>query len=211
MNAAKEFKVKKSQKKLSELHVADYNPRKSVHDDPEFYTKLYNSILKFDYIDPIIINVKDGKNVIVGGNQRYAVLCDMAEDSGLKLDDVNVDVIEVEYDEPMEMAANIALNRIEGDWIQDKLIEDLEYIRGMDEDLAVTTGFTLEELDKLQAELTEKEDAILNPKFTIHISLDEEYESYYDFYINTNGEEKLKQEIIKIIVGAGNGPKEDKR
>jgi ParB-like chromosome segregation protein Spo0J len=205
-----EFKVDKARKKLSELHIADYNPRKSVHDDPEFYEKLYKSINTFDYIDPIVINTRDGKNVIVGGNQRYTVLCDMAEDAGLKLDDVYVDVIEKDYDEQTEMAANIALNRIAGDWVQDKLKEDLEYIRGLDEDLAVAAGFTIAELDKLEEELIENE-TTGKVTFTIHISLPIEYESYYDFYLNTHTDEDFKKEIIKIIVGAGNGQKEDKR
>jgi hypothetical protein len=135
----------------------------------------------------------------------------MAEDAGLKLEDVYVDVIEKDYDEATEMAANIALNRISGDWIQDKLKEDLEYIRGMDESLALASGFSIEELDKLQEEIIEKEDLTVKPKFTIHISLPQEYESYYDFYMNTHTEEDLRKEIIKIIVGAGNGQKEDKR
>jgi ParB-like chromosome segregation protein Spo0J len=194
-----EFKVTKTQKKLSDIHVADYNPRKSVHDDPEFYERLYKSITTFDYIDPIIINTRDGKNVIVGGNQRYTVLCDMAEDAGLGLNEVFVDVIEKDYDEQTEMAANIALNRISGDWIQDKLKEDLEYIRGLDEDLAVAAGFSIAELDKLEEELTEKEDLTVKPKFTIHISLPQEYESYYDFYMSTHSEEDLKKALISII------------
>jgi ParB-like chromosome segregation protein Spo0J len=205
-----EFKIEKESMRLSDLKIADYNPRKGVHDSPEFYERLYNSILKFNYIDPIIVNVKDGKNIIVGGNQRYTVLCDMVEDAGKKLSDVVVDVIKVKFDEATEMAANIALNRIEGDWTQEKLKEDLEYIRGIDEELALTAGFSLDELDKLLADIPEPEETVVKD-FKIHISLPIEYESYYDFYIDTHSIEDLKKEIIKIIVGASDGQKEDKR
>jgi len=207
---AQEYKVDKKSMKLSELRVADYNPRQGVHDDPEFYESLYNSIAKFNYIDPIIVNVKDDRNVIIGGNQRFTVLCDMAEDAGLKLDNVTIDIIAVEYDEPTEMAANIALNKITGDWVQEKLREDLEHIRGIDEELALATGFSKEELDRLQLEIGEPEEIILKD-FKIHISLPIEYESYYDFYMNTHTDEDFKKEVIKIIVGAGDGPKKGKR
>jgi len=192
------YDIKKTAMRLSDLHVADYNARVSIHSDPVFYERLYNSIVKFKYIDPIIVNVKDGKNVIVGGNQRYVILCDMAEDAKLKLEDVMVDVVEVEYDEPTEMAANIALNRIDGDFIQNKLKEDLEYIRGMDEELAVAAGFSIEELDEMLKVDVEEETPAAN-KFTIHISLPVEYKGIYEIYESLNGEDKLKEEVKKII------------
>jgi hypothetical protein len=40
------------------------------------------------------------------------------------------------------MSANIALNKIHGDWLQEKLKEDLEFIKEMDEELANIAGFT---------------------------------------------------------------------
>jgi ParB-like chromosome segregation protein Spo0J len=205
-----DYKVKFTTMRLAELHTADYNPRKNVHDDPVFYERLYKSISKFQYIDPIIVNIRDGKNIIVGGNQRYTVLCDMAEDAGVPLEQANVDVVIVDFDEDEEMAANIALNRIEGDWVQDKLKEDLEMIRSMDEDLAVAAGFSIEELDKMIAQIKEPEEVMVKD-FKIHISLPLEYENYYDFYMNTHSDEDFRKEIIKIIVGAGNGQKENKR
>ena len=44
------FELNVKQMKLSEIHTADYNPRKSVHDLPEFYEQLYSSLLKVGYV-----------------------------------------------------------------------------------------------------------------------------------------------------------------
>lgn len=57
--------------KLSELPPAEYNPR--VISD-EALAGLAMSIEKFGCVEPIIVNIRDGKNTIVGGNQRFKVL-----------------------------------------------------------------------------------------------------------------------------------------
>lgn len=197
------FELNVKQMKLSEIHTADYNPRKSVHDLPEFYEQLYSSLLKLGYVSPIIVNVKDGKNIIVGGNQRYTVLSDMAEDAGKKKEEVSISVIAVEMDEAQEMSANIALNKIHGDWLQEKLKEDLEFIKEVDEELAQVAGFSDEDLSNLLEEVVDDEQTV-SKDFRIKISLPSEYENYYDFYVSVNGEDALKKEVMKII-GASNG------
>lgn len=187
--------------KLSEINGASYNPRKSVHDIPEFYEKLYGSLLRLGYVSPIVVNVRDGKNVIVGGNQRYAVICDMAEDSGKRKEDVEISVITVDLSEAEEMTANIALNKIHGDWLQEKLREDLDIINQLDDTLLNVTGFDDEDIDTLIEEVIE-EDNVPTEGFKIIVKLDPSYENFYEFYISTNGEEAFKKEVIKIITGA---------
>ena len=165
------------------------------------YIVLY---LKWDMFSPIIVNVKDGKNIIVGGNQRYTVLSDMAEDAGKKKDEVSISVIAVEMDEAQEiMSANIALNKIHGDWLQEKLKEDLEFIKEVDEELAQVAGFSDEDLSNLLEEVVDDEQTV-SKDFRIKLSLPAEYENYYDFYVSVNGEDALKKEVMKII-GASNG------
>jgi ParB-like chromosome segregation protein Spo0J len=210
MSELPEFEVDVQKMRLSDIHTADYNPRKKVHDIPEFYEYLYNSVLSLGYINPIIVNIKDGKNIIVGGNQRYAVICDMTEDAGKKKEDVLVSVIAVNMEEAEEMAANIALNKIHGDWIQDKLKEDLEFIKNIDEDLAKLAGFSDEDLNNMLEEIIDDEKTV--PKdFKIHINLPPEYENYYDFFISVNGEDALKKEVMKLIMGANDGKKSSKK
>lgn len=60
--------------RLSELHPASYNPRKKLKKGDKEYEKIKQSLLKFDYVDPIIVN-KD--LTVIGGHQRLTVLKDL--------------------------------------------------------------------------------------------------------------------------------------
>ena len=51
--------MRMEKRRLSELIPADYNPRKALTPEDEEYQKIKNSIEKFGYVDPIIIN-EDG-------------------------------------------------------------------------------------------------------------------------------------------------------
>ena len=58
-------------KNIKDLNPASYNPRKDLQPGDAEFEHIKNSIEKFGYIDPIIIN-KNG--TIIGGHQRYKVL-----------------------------------------------------------------------------------------------------------------------------------------
>lgn len=138
---------------ITDINPADYNPRKISNED---YQKLTQSIKTYGLVDPIIINLND--NTVIGGHQRYDVLMDMyinneidKELSLLKLGDVGWvftdDSLNVQ-DENYEMALNLSLNKISGEWDDDKLavvLEDLE-VNGFDVEL---TGFDSEEVKKM--------------------------------------------------------------
>jgi len=57
--------------RLGELKLARYNPR--VISD-EAMAGLTASIIKFGCVEPIIVNIRRGKNTIIGGHQRFRVL-----------------------------------------------------------------------------------------------------------------------------------------
>ena len=97
-------------KKLSELRPADYNPRKALTPEDAEYKKIKNSIERFGYVDPIIIN-SDG--TIIGGHQRYTVLTDLGYEEA--------ECVVVNLNKNDEKALNIALNKITGEWDNDKL------------------------------------------------------------------------------------------
>ncbi|MCH3309939.1 site-specific DNA-methyltransferase [Enterococcus faecium] len=78
------------------------------------YEKLKQSILEFGFIDPPIFNKRTGN--LVGGHQRVAV----AKDLGL-CEEIEVSVVDLPIDK--EKALNIALNKISGQWDDDKLAE----------------------------------------------------------------------------------------
>lgn len=127
-----------------DLISPDWNPRQITETEME---KLKTSIKEFGYVDPIIVNSYN--NHIVGGNQRY-----------LALKELGYNEVEVLYiNEPdilKEKAMNIALNKISGEWDQDKLDVVLEEIQLSDIDITLT-GF-----DEIEfTNLSEDEDYII--------------------------------------------------
>lgn len=121
---------------INELISPEYNPRQITDDEME---KLKNSINEFGYIAPIIVNKYN--NHIVGGNQRYHALKEMGYDE--------LDVIFIEEtDLNREKTLNIALNKISGDWDNEKLEELLNELNTSDIEL-ILTGFDEFELEGL--------------------------------------------------------------
>ena len=130
-------------KNIAELLPADYNPRKDLKPgDPE-YEKLKRSIEQFGYVEPVIWNATTGR--VVGGHQRLKVLTDMGM--------TEVDCVVVTLDEEHEKALNIALNKISGEWDNDKLALLISDLQGTDFDVSLT-GFEPEELEDLFREDT---------------------------------------------------------
>lgn len=121
---------------INDITPADYNPRVDLNENDDEYKKIKNSIQEFGYVDPIIWNKRTGN--IVGGHQRYTVLKDLGHEK--------VDVSVVDMSEQDEMALNIALNKVEGDWDKDKL---KEVIADLEQDKLMFTGFDDDEIDSL--------------------------------------------------------------
>lgn len=122
---------------LSELKPADYNPRVALKPEDEEYQKIKRSIERWGYIDPIIIN-SDG--TIIGGHQRYSVLSELGYDE--------IDVVCLDLNKDDEMALNVALNKISGEWDELKLKDLLVELDIADFDLSLT-GFSQPEIDDL--------------------------------------------------------------
>lgn len=122
--------------KLDDITPANYNPRIELNENDPEYDKIKNSIEQFGYVDPIIYNKRT--NTIVGGHQRYTVLRDLGYEE--------VDVSVVDMDEQDEMALNVALNKVEGEWDKDKLKDVIEQL---EEDKLAFTGFDDDEIDSL--------------------------------------------------------------
>lgn len=83
---------------VGKLNPAKYNPRKI---DQKSFEGLKNSISKFGYVEPIIVNKRTGLTVI-GGHQRLKALIDLGINEALC---VILDIPEIE-----EKALNVALN-----------------------------------------------------------------------------------------------------
>ena len=166
---------------INELISPEYNPRQITDDEME---KLKNSIKEFGYIAPIIVNKHN--NHIIGGNQRYEALKSLGY--------TNVDVIFV--DEPdlnREKALNIALNKISGEWDNEKLTQIFKDMKVEGFDLELS-GFGDFELDFY---LDNEDEDFFNPFDDDESDLDYEDETPED-YMDVEGERKNEQYVINI-------------
>lgn len=142
---------------LKDLQPANYNPRVALTENDTEYQRIKGSIEQFGYVDPIIWN--EQTNNIVGGHQRYTVLNDIG------VEQVAVSVVNMNEED--EKVLNIALNKIEGDWDDERLKEVLESIS---DDKLELTGFDEDEIEALFDDLdidslfTEDQDEKANDK-----------------------------------------------
>ena len=113
------------------------NPRKITRKELE---KLKNSIQEFGLVDPIIVNRHDTRNgIIIGGHQRL--------EAAKSLGYTEVPVTYVDLTQEREEQLNIALNRISGEWDEDKLQNLLK--RMYDDGIPIThTGHQRERLEQ---------------------------------------------------------------
>jgi DNA modification methylase len=138
-------KLNMQEKPLSWLKPAEYNPRADLQPgDPE-YEKIKRSIESFSYVDPIIAN-SDG--TVIGGHQRLKVLIDLGYDTA--------DVVILDKTKEEEKALNIALNKISGEWDEEKLYELLIELDLSDIDMQLS-GFTHSELEDLKVQFDTEE------------------------------------------------------
>lgn len=128
---------------IDDLVPAEYNPRVDLKPGDKEYDKLKRSIEEFGYVEPIIYNKRN--NTVVGGHQRLKVLKDLGY--------TDIDVVEVDLNDNDEKALNIALNKVSGDWDNEKLEELLNELNNeADFDISLT-GFDSDEINKLMEEI----------------------------------------------------------
>lgn len=123
--------------KIEKLKPAEYNPRKDLKPEDEEYKKIKRSIVEFGYVAPVIVNED---MTVIGGHQRLKVL----KDIGYTEIECNI----VDLDKTREKALNIALNKISGEWDNQKLEELLAELKNLDFDLDIT-GFDFDEIDDI--------------------------------------------------------------
>lgn len=129
--------IQQERRSIDDLNPAEYNPRKRLQPGDEEYERLKTSIETFGYVDPIIINA-DG--TVIGGHQRLFVLRDLGYSEA--------DVAVVDLSKADEKALNIALNKISGEWDEEKLAEIFAELDAEGYDLSLT-GFGEDELSGL--------------------------------------------------------------
>lgn len=126
--------------KIEKLKPAEYNPRKDLKPEDEEYQKIKKSITEFGYVAPVIVN---SNMTVIGGHQRLKILKELGY--------IDVECVIVDLDPNKEKALNIALNKISGDWDNDKLEELLSELKQTDIDMDVT-GFSFDEVENILKE-----------------------------------------------------------
>ena len=136
------FEKKESTMNIQKINIlklkpSEYNPRKDLQPEDEEYIKIKNSILEFGYVAPVIINAD---MTVIGGHQRLKVLKELGYEE--------IQCIVVDLDKNKEKALNLALNKISGEWDNDKLEAILAELKETDIDMNIT-GFSNDEIDDI--------------------------------------------------------------
>jgi len=112
---------------------------------PEEHERLKASMRRFGIVDPFIVRHRD--NLIVGGHQRL--------EDALELGIARVPIVRIDATEREMKALNLALNKIGGDWDEDKLASILDELKDLP--IVDATGFTDAEIDRIIANIPSPE------------------------------------------------------
>lgn len=149
---------------IDKINPATYNPRRDLRPgDPE-YEKLKRSINEFGCVEPLVWNKRTGN--LVGGHQRLKVLIDQGA--------VEVDVSVVDLPLEKEKALNIALNKISGDWDQEKLASLLDELTKVPDFNIGITGFDLPDVQDLLSSVLAQNHAGKEEDFDVEKELQKE-------------------------------------
>ena len=128
--------------RVADLNPAPYNPRKDLCSEDKEFKQIKKSIEEFGYVDPIIVNAD---YTVIGGHQRLKVLAEMGY--------AELDVVCIDVPKTQEKALNITLNKLSGDWDQDKL---QTLLAELNQEMNIEiTGFDESFFDKALVELDE--------------------------------------------------------
>lgn len=182
-------------KKIRDMDRAAYNPRIDLIPGDTEYENLRRSITTYGMLIPVIWNKRT--NRVVGGHQRLTVL----ENEGETETDVSV----VDLDETQEKQLNVALNKVEGGWDEEKLAE---LLMELGED-ATLTGFTQQEIDSLtndidsliDGETVDEELKAIEELFNISLTFDKADQEELKAYVKDYGKEALIEVIIQKAKG----------
>ncbi|UOQ43365.1 site-specific DNA-methyltransferase [Halobacillus salinarum] len=149
--------------KTANINPSVYNPRRDLNSKDEEYQKLKKSIQEFGYVDPLVWNKQTGN--LVGGHQRFKILL---EDDP---EEIQVSVVDLPLEK--EKTLNIALNKIEGGWDEEKLQVLLQELDDSEMNVEIT-GFDGEELEEILASVPEDtESTVEEDSFDFHGKIEE--------------------------------------
>lgn len=190
-----EFEVKR----IADMNRAAYNPRVDLRPEDEEYQAIERSLKRHGLVQPIVWNRRT--NTVVSGHQRLTVLEAQGE--------TEVTVSVVDLDDIQEKELNVALNKITGEWDDDKLSVILNELG----EEATDTGFTLPEIDVLRDELKsyfddvtapDEEEPTENPEesFLLSLTFDAADEKPLKAYIKEHSEDAVVRIIVDTVTAS---------
>lgn len=190
-----EFEVKR----IADINRAAYNPRVDLRPEDEEYQAIERSLKRHGLVQPIVWNRRT--NTVVSGHQRLTVLEAQGE--------TEVTVSVVDLDDIQEKELNVALNKITGEWDDDKLSVILNELG----EEATDTGFTLPEIDVLRDELKSYFDDVTAPdeeepteepeeSFLLSLTFDAADEKPLKAYIKEHSEDAVVRIIVDTVTAS---------
>lgn len=190
-----EFEVKR----IADMNRAAYNPRVDLQPEDEEYQAIERSLKCHGLVQPIVWNRRT--NTVVSGHQRLTVLEAQGE--------TEVTVSVVDLDDIQEKELNVALNKITGEWDDDKLSVILNELG----EEATDTGFTLPEIDVLRDELKSYFDDVTAPdeeepteepeeSFLLSLTFDAADEKPLKAYIKEHSEDAVVRIIVDTVTAS---------
>lgn len=190
-----EFEVKR----IADMNRAAYNPRVDLQPEDEEYQAIERSLKRHGLVQPIVWNRRT--NTVVSGHQRLTVLEAQGE--------TEVTVSVVDLDDIQEKELNVALNKITGEWDDDKLSAILNELG----EEATDTGFTLSEIDVLRDELKSHFDDVTAPdeeepteepeeSFLLSLTFDAADEKPLKAYIKEHSEDAVVRIIVDTVTAS---------
>ena len=190
-----EFEVKR----IADMNRAAYNPRVDLQPEDEEYQAIERSLKRHGLVQPIVWNRRT--NTVVSGHQRLTVLEAQGE--------TEVTVSVVDLDDIQEKELNVALNKITGEFDDDKLSVILNELG----EEATDTGFTLPEIDVLRDELKSYFDDVTAPdeeepteepeeSFLLSLTFDAADEKPLKAYIKEHSEDAVVRIIVDTVTAS---------
>lgn len=190
-----EFEVKR----IADMNRAAYNPCVDLQPEDEEYQAIERSLKRHGLVQPVVWNCRT--NTVVSGHQRLTVLEAQGE--------TEVTVSVVDLDDIQEKELNVALNKITGEWDDDKLSVILNELG----EEAADTGFTLPEIDVLRDELKSYFDDVTAPdeeepteepedSFLLSLTFDAADEKPLKAYIKEHSEDAVVRIIVDTVTAS---------
>ena len=190
-----EFEVKR----IADMNRAAYNPRVDLQPEDEEYQAIERSLKRHGLVQPIVWNRRT--NTVVSGHQHLTVLEAQGE--------TEVTVSVVDLDDIQEKELNVALNKITGEWDDDKLSVILNELG----EEATDTSFTLPEIDVLRDELKSYFDDVTAPdekepteepeeSFLLSLTFDAADEKPLKTYIKEHSEDAVVRIIVDTVTAS---------